>query len=125
MKTNHDSNLDQFDSKFDDLQHKVELLTHDNSNLKNKIQMQRDKMVQSDQEKNYWRDKCRVAERKGDEINQKIGDLENELRTIILERTYQNTQEVAEHLNVSEKHSNQDKYSEPTVKSNPRDFLPP
>jgi hypothetical protein len=45
-------------------------------------------MVQSDQEKNYWRDKCRVTERKGEEINQKIGDLENELRTIILERAY-------------------------------------
>ena len=53
--------------------------------------MQRDKLLQADQEKNYWREKCRIAERKGEEINQKIGDLENELRTIIMEKTYQNT----------------------------------
>jgi hypothetical protein len=50
--------------------------------------MQRDKLAEADQEKSYWRDKCRIAERKGDEINQKIGDLENELRTIIFEKTH-------------------------------------
>lgn len=91
LKSNHDQNLDDFDNKFDDLQQKVLLLTQDNSDLKNKIQMQRDKLLQADQEKNYWREKCRIAERKGEEINQKIGDLENELRTIIMEKTYQNT----------------------------------
>jgi hypothetical protein len=37
LKSNHDSNLDQFDSKFDELQQKVQILTHDNSHLKNKI----------------------------------------------------------------------------------------
>ena len=91
LKSNHDSNLDQFDSKFDELQQKVQILTHDNSHLKNKIQQQRDKANESEQEKNYWREKCRMAERKGDEINQKIGDLENELRTLIFERTNQDT----------------------------------
>ena len=118
LKSNHDSNLDQFDSKFDEVQKKVQILTHDNQHLKNKIQQQRDKATEAEQEKNYWRDKCRIAERKGDEINKKIGDLENELRTLIFERTHQDTQEVKEQLQYSDK-SNHAKLSEPTVKSGP------
>lgn len=46
----------------------------------------KDKMTEAEKEKNYWREKCRIAEKKGDEINHKITQLEGELRTIIFEK---------------------------------------
>ena len=46
---------------------------------------------EQDKEKLYWREKCRIAEAKGDEINQKIIQLETELRTILFERQNSNT----------------------------------
>jgi len=46
----------------------------------------KEQIHEADNEKNYWRDKCRMAERKGDEINQKIVELESELRAIIFDK---------------------------------------
>lgn len=54
--------------------------------LKEKLKTLKDQIHESDNEKNYWRDKCRMAERKGDEINQKIVELESELRAIIFDK---------------------------------------
>ena len=42
-----------------------------------------------EKEKNYWREKCRTAEKKGEEINLKIVELETELRNIIYEKNVQ------------------------------------
>jgi predicted nuclease with TOPRIM domain len=78
--------LDQFDTKFDDLHRQLEFMTRQNNDLKTREQSFRDKLAESEKEKNYWREKCRLAERKGDEINQKISQLENELRTIIFDK---------------------------------------
>ena len=39
-----------------------------------------------EKEKIYWRDKCRNAERKGEEMNLKIVELETELRNIIYDK---------------------------------------
>jgi chromosome segregation ATPase len=78
--------LDQFDSKFDELHRQLEFLTRENNNLKTREQQFRDKMNESEKEKNYWREKCRVAEKRGDEINAKITQLESELKTIIFEK---------------------------------------
>ena len=86
LKVNHNQNLDQFDSKFDELHRQLEFLTRENNNLKTREQALKDKMAESEKEKNYWREKCRIAEKKGDEINHKITQLESELRTIIFEK---------------------------------------
>lgn len=69
LKINHNSNLDQFDIKFDELHCQLEYLTRENNNLKMRDQQHRDTLSESEKEKNYWREKCRIAERKGDEIN--------------------------------------------------------
>ena len=50
------------------------------------MQQNREEIRESEKQKSYWKEKCRVAEKKGDQINKKILELENELRTIIFER---------------------------------------
>ena len=89
IRANHDSNLDQFDTKFDDLHRLMEQLRGENHALKEQIKVFKEQNHDSEKEKNYWREKARVAERKGDEINQKIVELENELRAIIFDRHHQ------------------------------------
>ena len=49
----------------------------------------KEKSQEKDKEKTYWREKCRAAEKKGEEINLKIVDLENELRNIIFDKHQQ------------------------------------
>ena len=92
MKADHASNLDQFDAKFDDLHRVMEQQRGENHAMKNQLSMLKDQNHDSEKEKNYWRDKCRMAERKGDEINQKIVELENELRTILYDRQHHNAE---------------------------------
>ena len=62
--------------------------------LKGQIQAMKDKTQDHEKEKSYWRDKCRNAERKGEEINLKIVELETELRNIIFDKNHQQEQQV-------------------------------
>ena len=64
----------------------LEQATTESLVLKDKLKTLKEQIHDLDNEKNYWRDKCRMAERKGDEINQKIIELESELRTIICDK---------------------------------------
>lgn len=86
MRQQQDHDFDQFDGKFDELNRQVERFTQENTALKDKVHQHREEVRESEKQKSYWREKCRVAEKKGDQINQKIVELENELRTIIFER---------------------------------------
>lgn len=85
-KQTHNQNLDTFDSKFDQIHAQLEQANLDGLAFKQKLKMTKDTQHDLEKEKNYWRDKCRNAERKGEEINQKIAELEAELRSIIFDK---------------------------------------
>ena len=102
MRHQQDNDFDQFEGKFDELNQQVERFTLENAELKQKIQQQRDEIRESEKQKSYWKEKCRVAERKGDQINQKIVELENELRTIIFERNQKQHQQSFDVANSSQ-----------------------
>ena len=54
--------------------------------MKNQAQQHREKTNELEKEKQYWKEKCRMAEAKSEDINKKIHGLESELRNIICER---------------------------------------
>jgi hypothetical protein len=43
-------------------------------------------IIQKEKDRTYWQEKCRVAEAKGAQINAKIVELEQDLRTLMAER---------------------------------------
>lgn len=69
MRQQQELDFDQFDGKFDELNRQVERFTQENTALKDKVQQHREEVRESEKQKSYWREKCRVAEKKGDQIN--------------------------------------------------------
>lgn len=69
LAIHHETNLEQFDSKFDTLHQQLQSALQDNSKMKTQHQQYRDKTNELEKEKQYWKDKCRQAERKSEDIN--------------------------------------------------------
>ena len=62
----------------------------ENAGLKSHIQELRTELANKDKDRILWREKCKNAESKGQQINLKIVELEQELRMLILERDTKN-----------------------------------
>ena len=86
LRAGHDQNIEQFDIKFEQLHAQMHQISQENHQLKEAQNSSTSKVYELEKERSYWKDKCRMAERKGEQINGKIVELENELRTLIFDK---------------------------------------
>ena len=83
FRRTHEDLLDRFDSKIEAITNELTKLKNENIQLKEREKIFKKNLCELEEERDEFREKFRISERKSDECNTRLLEMEREVRTML------------------------------------------